>query len=104
MSWPSVTTQSRISSFARFMICSRLSIRTSEILTMFTFAAQGPTLSTDSIAAAMIAVSARSRLDGAEIFPSVLSFSDFSVISMRPILPDFCSSRSSNSLGNNPSV
>ncbi len=105
MSWVSVTTQSLISSFALFRICSRLSKRTSEICSMVTFASQGPTRSTVSMAAAMMAVSALSRLEGAIILPSVLSFSDFSSMSMRPIFPDFCSSLSSNSFGKKrPSV
>ena len=104
MSWVSVTTQSLISSLARFIICSRLSKRTSDICSTETFASHGPTLSTVSIAAAMMAVSALSRLEGATIFPSVRSFADFSSMSILPILPDLWSSLSSKFLGKSPSV
>ena len=104
ISWPSFTTQFLMSSLALATMAALFSLRTSVMLSILMVASHGPTLSTVSMAAAISAVSARSRLLGASITPEVLSFADFSLISMRPIFPDFWSSRSSNSLGKSPSV
>ena len=68
------------------------------------FASQGPILSTDSIAAAMMAVLTLSRLEGMMMAPLVLSLALSRLISIRPIRPDFCRSLRSRSGPNRPSV
>jgi hypothetical protein len=75
-----------------------------DVFSRVTFAAHGPTLFMLSKLAAMIAVDTRSKLVGMRIVPVVLSCLDANSISILPILPDFCSSRRSNSGPKRPSV
>ena len=98
------TTHFRRISFALVRIAFLFSSRTSSTFSSVILASQGPILSTLSIAAAMIAVETLSRLEGITMDPVVLSRLESRLISIRPILPDFCSSLRSRSGPKSPSV
>lgn len=70
------------------MIRLRFESRTSSTFSRVIFAEHGPTLSTVSRAAARIAVSVRSRLQGITIIPRDLPPSECSSTLIRPIRPD----------------
>ena len=77
------------SSFALSIMRTLLDIRTSSIFSTPKDALQGPTLSMVSRAAASIAVSTWSRLEGMMTLPLDLPFFESTFTSIRPILPLF---------------
>jgi hypothetical protein len=76
----------------------------SSILSRVTFAEHGPTRLMLSTLAAIRAVETLSRLVGIVIAPVVLSFLEWSSISILPMRPVFWSSRRSSSGPKSPSV
>ncbi len=93
-----------ISFFALSRMYSLLELLTSSMLLISNFASHGPTLSIVSIAAAMIVVSDLSIDVGISTVPVVLDSLTVIFASILPIFPFFCSSRSSSSSPNSPSV
>lgn len=91
-------------SLALSMISFLRASRMSSMRSKPTLALQGPTRFMLSTLAAMSAVDTRSRLVGIVMLPFVRSFLECRSISMRPILPVFCSSRRSSSGPKSPSV